>query len=390
VDPLPKETIMSLRAVRNVRFPALYAAPILLAVPLLVGADGQGCSPGGRIDIGSGEREGGGACDCGAVPPVAPCPNGAPVTTTCTTHADGSCSWEVSSCTADAGAVCTAIGCAKNCPNGFLKDSNGCNTCECAADAGVACLTIGCATNCPNGFLKDSNGCDTCKCAPSGCAPGVACQPGSGCGTAAPAGANACTTTCTCGAAGVLECQIDCTGAGDSGGGAAEAGVSDAGAFECGVNGTACCPTASPGPNYGCADGLLCCIGVPYPTEGVCHASCPLVSDYHVKSGFEGVDVDAVLRGVASMSITTWSYDSEPSHARHMGPVAQEFREAFGLGNSDQRIEVVDGLGVAFASIQALDRAVDEVRSENRELRSENAALARQVEAARSGGTSPR
>jgi hypothetical protein len=361
-----------------------------------MGADGQGCSPGGRIDIGSGARDSGepdsgGACDCGAVPPVVSCPNGAPVTTTCVTHADGSCSWQVSSCTLDAGGVCLAIGCASNCPNGFVKDSNGCDTCQCAPDAGVVCPALGCFPNCAHGVLKDSNGCDTCECAPdSGCGPGVACQQGSGCGTASPAGTNACTTTCTCGAQGVFECQIDCTGAADSGGGAAEAGVVDAAAGECGVDGTACCATASPGPNSGCGGGLLCCIGVPYPTEGVCHASCPLASDYHIKSGFEPVDVDAVLQSVASMSITTWSYNAEPSHPRHMGLIAQEFHQAFGLGDSDRRIEVVDGLGVAFASIQALNRAVDELRAENRELRTENAALARQVAASRSGRESAR
>jgi hypothetical protein len=104
-----------------------------------------------------------------------------------------------------------------------------------------------------------------------------------------------------------------------------------------------------------------------------------LVSDYHVKSGFEPVDVDAVLEGVASMSITTWSYDSEASHPRHMGPVAQEFHQAFGLGNSDRRIDIVDGLGVSLASIQALNRAVAELRAENRELRAQNAELAREV-----------
>jgi hypothetical protein len=276
----------------------------------------------------------------------------------CATHTDGTCSWELGSC----------------------------------ASPGWGCPAIACfpTPNCPNGTLKDSHGCDTCQCAPStGCAPGVACQPQTGCGIPAPAGTGRCAVSCTCGSGGVFECQTDCSSPSTLDGGVFDDAASGH-ASGCGAESESCCSTLVPSGNdsgplsadyLSCGGGLLCCIGVPYPTSGICHSSCPLVSDYHVKSGFEPVDVDAVLQGVASMSITTWNYNSEPSHARHMGPVAQEFHQAFGLGDSDRRIDVVDGLGVSLASIQALNRAVAELRAENRDLRAKNEELERAVRA---------
>jgi hypothetical protein len=46
-----------------------------------------------------------------------------------------------------------------------------------------ACPGLGCGPSCPNGVLKDSNGCDTCTCAPAAEAgSGGACQTDSDCG----------------------------------------------------------------------------------------------------------------------------------------------------------------------------------------------------------------
>ena len=58
------------------------------------------------------------------------------------------------------------------------------------------------------------------------------------------------------------------------------------------------------------------------------------------------------------------------------GPVAQDFRAAFGLGDSETAISTVDADGVALAAIQDLNQKVD---SENAGLRSENAELKREL-----------
>ena len=43
-----------------------------------------------------------------------------------------------------------------------------------------------------------------------------------------------------------------------------------------------------------------------------------------------------------------------------MGPMAQDFRAAFGLGEDDKHIATVDADGVALAGVQALYRMVQE------------------------------
>jgi hypothetical protein len=77
-----------------------------------------------------------------------------------------------------------------------------------------------------------------------------------------------------------------------------------------------------------------------------------------------------VLDQVVDMPISTWSYKSgKDGHARHIGPMAQDFQAAFGVGESDKFIFQVDADGVSFAAIQALDAKVEELEAENQQLR---------------------
>lgn len=59
--------------------------------------------------------------------------------------------------------------------------------------------------------------------------------------------------------------------------------------------------------------------------------------------------------------------------------MAQEFKQAFGLGDSERTIYAVDGVGVSLAAIQALARSVDELRAEARDLREQNERLRAEV-----------
>lgn len=76
------------------------------------------------------------------------------------------------------------------------------------------------------------------------------------------------------------------------------------------------------------------------------------------KTDFVPVDPVAVLKRVASLPLTEWRYRTEQSRARHLGPMAQDFRTAFGLGDDDRSIGLVDLGGVALAAIQGLERLV--------------------------------
>ena len=96
-----------------------------------------------------------------------------------------------------------------------------------------------------------------------------------------------------------------------------------------------------------------------------------LTSDRTAKAGFAEVDRRDILDKALALPLSTWNYTNSPS-VRHLGPMAQDFMAAFGLGDSDKHISVVDGLGVALAAIQGLNAKVQEKDSEI-------AALKRQV-----------
>jgi hypothetical protein len=85
------------------------------------------------------------------------------------------------------------------------------------------------------------------------------------------------------------------------------------------------------------------------------------VSDESAKEGFHATKPTAVLGKVADLPITTWSYKSEPG-VRHLGPVAQDFHRAFGLGADDRHIASLDTSGVALAAIKGLNITVQKQR----------------------------
>lgn len=88
-----------------------------------------------------------------------------------------------------------------------------------------------------------------------------------------------------------------------------------------------------------------------------------------------------------TLPISTWRYRTESSGAVHVGPMAQDFHAAFGLGDSDRSIGLLDASGVALASIQGLNRkleaALDAKRTKIAALEAELAELRRAVEGLR-------
>ena len=103
------------------------------------------------------------------------------------------------------------------------------------------------------------------------------------------------------------------------------------------------------------------------------------LSDVNAKENFRDVAGEDVLAKLAAMSIQEWNYKSQDASIRHMGPTAQEFRAAFGLGDFPLRINTVDADGVALAAVKALEartRATNErLTRENDELRARLARL---------------
>jgi hypothetical protein len=81
-------------------------------------------------------------------------------------------------------------------------------------------------------------------------------------------------------------------------------------------------------------------------------------SDRNLKQDFASVDSLDVLSKVTSMQVQSWSYKSQPQE-KHVGPVAQDFYSAFGLGADDKSIATVDESGVALAAIQGLNQKLE-------------------------------
>lgn len=98
-------------------------------------------------------------------------------------------------------------------------------------------------------------------------------------------------------------------------------------------------------------------------------------SDRNAKKDFRSVNVQEVLEKVAALPIQEWSYKADPAGSRHIGPVAQDFRAAFGLGADNKTIATVDADGVALAAIQALYRENLELKARLESLEARFSAL---------------
>jgi hypothetical protein len=124
-----------------------------------------------------------------------------------------------------------------------------------------------------------------------------------------------------------------------------------------------------------CCPGLKCCTGMPIPPgKAICYKICP-VSDRNLKHSLQSLSSEQILERLSRLPISSWSYNNEPPGVRHVGPMAQDFKAAFGLGSDERYIAPVDADGVALAAIQALYRQLQQLRREVDRLRAENQRL---------------
>ena len=82
-------------------------------------------------------------------------------------------------------------------------------------------------------------------------------------------------------------------------------------------------------------------------------------SDRNAKKNFRPVNSREVLDKVASLSVSRWRFTNDLG-GEHIGPMAQDFFAAFGVGPDDKHIATVDADGVALAAIQGLNQKVEE------------------------------
>lgn len=87
-----------------------------------------------------------------------------------------------------------------------------------------------------------------------------------------------------------------------------------------------------------------------------------------MKEDLQRLDPEAILAKLSEIPISSWSYKEDASAVRHIGPMAEDFYAAFGLGTDQEHIAINDSAGVALIAIQGLYRLVGQKDQEIRRL----------------------
>ena len=152
-------------------------------------------------------------------------------------------------------------------------------------------------------------------------------------------------------------------------------------------------PKPKPKPKRRTGGGHLSrpCDREPVPPGMFCSCNCvctcqAVPSDRAVKEAFATTDPTAILQRLAELPVQSWNYQWDDASIRHIGPMAQDFAAAFGVGEDDKHICTVDAQGVAFAAIQGLYRLLQEkethianLQSQVAQQQAENQALAERL-----------
>lgn len=102
---------------------------------------------------------------------------------------------------------------------------------------------------------------------------------------------------------------------------------------------------------------------------GVQATSYDQLSDREAKREIEELSSEEVLSKIREVPVSSWRFKGEDDSSLHIGPMAQDFREAFGTGTSDRVINVGDLAGVALAGVRSLSEELEARDAEVGELR---------------------
>jgi asparagine N-glycosylation enzyme membrane subunit Stt3 len=105
-----------------------------------------------------------------------------------------------------------------------------------------------------------------------------------------------------------------------------------------------------------------------------------VASDKNLKTDFTNLKPEEILAKLAALRIQAWRYTNEVAGVRHVGPMAQDFKAAFGLGQDEKFIDFVDEEGVALAAIQGLNQKLDEKDAEIQTLKQQNETLEKRLD----------
>ena len=84
-------------------------------------------------------------------------------------------------------------------------------------------------------------------------------------------------------------------------------------------------------------------------------------SDRTVKENFEPVSNSEILEKLVAMPITKWNFKKQDESVKYVGPMAQDFHAAFGLGGTNDRvIHATNAQGITMAALQGLNTKVED------------------------------
>ncbi|KRD21929.1 hypothetical protein ASE39_05905 [Acidovorax sp. Root267] len=98
-----------------------------------------------------------------------------------------------------------------------------------------------------------------------------------------------------------------------------------------------------------------------------------------LKTGIEPVNGTTLLEKVLSLPLYHWRYKSSPTQERHVGPMAEDFRKIFQLGQDDKSLAPGDLAGVTLGAVQELARKVTEREADITAIRARISLLEAQM-----------
>lgn len=99
------------------------------------------------------------------------------------------------------------------------------------------------------------------------------------------------------------------------------------------------------------------------------------------KENFTNVSSSDVLSKIRKLPVSTWNYIAEGKESRHLGPMAEDFYQTFGLGTSDKSIGIQDLAGVSLAGVKALEERTADLQAENLSLKAKVAEQDQKLDA---------
>jgi hypothetical protein len=93
-----------------------------------------------------------------------------------------------------------------------------------------------------------------------------------------------------------------------------------------------------------------------------------ILSDRNKKDNIMEVDLDEYLKKLDGIEVYEWNYKSQVKTIRHVGPMAQDFYQAFDLGSDDKTINSGDFDGVNLVLLKALNEKMNALELKEAEL----------------------